>query len=291
MNRLAIAGGVGLDTLVYPDGHTESRVGGSAWYAVHAASLFTPTSLVAAVGEDFPDGELAVLRGRGVDFSGFRCLSGRRSFRWTAAYAENPDDRVTLSLDPNVEEEFEPVVPACPFLFLANCRPPLQQAALRGNTADFIALDTIDRWIQTSRPAIEEMLPSVALFFVNRDEAALWTGQSDPSEAARAIIAAGVSACVVKLGAAGAIVRTGSSESFIDPAPVEKFRDATGAGDVFAGAMLGCLAARGTTSPDDESLRSAAAVGARVAAWKIGGPGVERLQGEGAALREMFASV
>ncbi len=291
MSRLAIAGGVGLDTLVYPDGHSESRVGGSAWYAVHAASLFTTTSLVAAVGEDFPGEELALLRERGVDFSGFRCLPGRRSFRWTAAYAENPDDRVTLSLDPNVEEEFDPHVPACPFLFLANCRPPLQQAALRGNTAGFVALDTIDRWIQTSRSAIEEMLPAVTLFFVNRDEAALWTGHSDPSEAARAITGAGVNACVVKLGAAGAIIRTASGESFIDPAPVEKFRDATGAGDVFAGAMLGCLAARGTTDPDDASLRSAAVIGARVAAWKIGGPGVERLRGEQTALREVFGSV
>jgi len=274
---LVVVGSVALDTIETPRGRADDALGGSATHFALAASLLTKVRLMGFVGEDFPAEHVDLLRKRGIDLTGLETKPGE-TFRWHGRYLENMNVRETISLALNVFGEYEPVPPPAyrdsEFVFLANGSPVHQmQVVERMTAARFTVVDTMDHWIESDRPALDALLKRVQAVLINDSEAHLLTGL-DGIAAARALLDFGPHYVVVKKGEHGAVMVT-PDDTFLIPAfPVAEVRDPTGAGDTFAGGMMGCLAEAGDVTP--AIMRRALAYGAVIASFNVEDFGVRR---------------
>jgi sugar/nucleoside kinase (ribokinase family) len=249
---ILVVGSVALDTIETPFESRTDVLGGAAAPFSAAASLFTEVRMLGVVGRDFPMGELDFLRRRGVDLSALEVRDGP-SFRWRGRYHLDMDHRDTLELQLGVFEDYRPTLPdqfrETPFLFLANIDPELQLHVLSQATgARITACDTIDHWITEKRSAVDELFSRVNLVFLNEDEARLYADTANLHRAARTILARGPRAVLIKKGENGALVvaQGRPAEVFACAAyPLEEVVDPTGAGDVFAGGVMGWLARSG----------------------------------------------
>ncbi|HEV1997664.1 MAG TPA: PfkB family carbohydrate kinase, partial [Candidatus Dormibacteraeota bacterium] len=264
----------------------------------------TRVRLVAVVGTDFPGENLEVLRRRDVDLGGLEVVDGP-SFRWRGRYHLDMDHRDTLDLQLGVFATFRPRLPAgwdsTPVVFLANIDPELQLHVLaQASEARLTACDTIEHWIVEKREMVDAMLAMVDLVFMNEDEARLYAGTPNLHRAAATILARGARVALIKKGENGVLVVRrlpgGGTETFVCAAyPLEEVVDPTGAGDAFAGGVMGSLAATGDFVL--EHLREAVAVGTVMASFAVEGFGPGALEGVGlelvaeryAAVREMSA--
>jgi sugar/nucleoside kinase (ribokinase family) len=232
---------------------TENAVdvlGGAASYFSIAASLFAPIRLVAIVGDDFPEQHRSLFRARGIDMEGVQVGEGR-TFRWRARYwGARLESRETLETQLNVFAGFHPALPpayrSSPIVFLANIQPGLQLEVLdQVKDAEFIACDTMNLWIETDRPGLERLFRRVHCVMVSHEEASQFSGDSSMPASARAIQSYGPKLVIIKQGEHGALLFS-QERVFASPGVlVESVRDPTGAGDAFAGGVLGRLAAEG----------------------------------------------
>jgi sugar/nucleoside kinase (ribokinase family) len=276
---------VALDTVETPFETRPDVLGGAAAHFSISASLFAPVRLVGVVGDDFPSEKLDVLRKRDIDLAGLAVVDGP-SFRWRGRYHLDMDHRDTLELDLGVFATFRPRLPEgweqTPVVFLANIDPELQLHVLdQAEGARLTACDTIEHWIREKREQVDELFGRVDLVFLNEDEARLYADTPNLHRAAASILARGCRAVLVKKGENGALVaRRGASgeiESFVCPAyPLEEVVDPTGAGDAFAGGVIGHLAATGDFELG--SLREATAVGTVMASYTVEGFGPGALE-------------
>ena len=279
-NAIAVVGSVAFDTIETPVGRAEEVLGGSATHFAVAASYFAPVQLVAAVGEDFPQAELDYLASRGIDLSGLEVRPGL-TFRWTGRYHEDMNVRDTLALELNVFADFRPHLPdairKARCVFLANIDPVLQEAVLEQfDDPGFVACDTMNHWIEGARDALEALLPRVDLLIVNDDEARLLSGEHNISRAARRILEHGPRSVLVKRGEYGAILFSPESVFAVPAYPLEEVFDPTGAGDTFAGGVLGYLAATGESS--EGGLRRAIVYGSVLGSYVVEDFGGQRLR-------------
>jgi sugar/nucleoside kinase (ribokinase family) len=277
---IAVVGSVAFDTIETPIGRAEEVLGGSATHFAVAASYFAPVHLVAVVGEDFPEAEHDYLASRNIDLSGLEVRPGR-TFRWTGRYHEDMNVRDTLELQLNVFADFRPTlsetVRRSPIVFLANIDPRLQESVLE-QFADpaVVACDTMNHWIMSAREPLEELLPRVDLLVVNDEEARLLAGEQNVSRAARRILELGPRSVLVKRGEYGAILFSPDSVFAVPAYPLEEVFDPTGAGDTFAGGVVGYLAATGERS--EGGLRRAIVYGSVLASFVVEDFGGQRLR-------------
>lgn len=270
---LLVTGSIGIDTVETPAGRREDVVGGSAIYFSYAASFFTPVRLVGVVGEDHPHGLLKVFDGRDVDTSGLEVRRGSKTFRWHGSYVENLNEAVTVEVDLNVLAERAPKIPAnfldSRYVFLANTHPVLQQEMLSSlKSPRLVVADTMNLWIQTQRDELCKLLGRIHGLVLNDGEARLLTEEKNLIKAARAVLKMGPRFVVIKKGEHGSMLVTQNDEVFVLPAyPADKVVDPTGAGDSFAGGMMGYLATQGTFSP--ATVKRAMAFGTVVASYTI----------------------
>lgn len=286
MGDLVIIGSVALDNIEGPAGKVDNVLGGSATYASYAASFFAKPRLVACVGRDFPADARKVLEGRPIDLSGLETIDGP-SFRWTGRYAPAFRTRETLALDLGVFMRFDPKLakPLAPgsILLLGNIDPDLQLKVLDQAGPDaFVAADTIDHWIKNKREALLKGLKRTHLMFLNNEEAELLTGESNIFVAGEKIQAMGPDLVVIKKGEHGAVLFSGEGLFLLSAHPLTKIVDPTGAGDVFAGAMLGVLAAKGAAGAVKSTmfaahLREAMAKATVMSSFAVEDFGVTRL--------------
>ena len=276
-----VVGTVTLDTVETPSKRVEDVLGGSGVYAAVAASFFgnTTVQLVGVVGADFPYAYTDFLQTRGIDLQGLERVEDGKSFRWGGRYAEDFNVRDTLFTELNVIEDFQPVLPeaykGAPYLFLANNSPVLQLSIIEQATnPKLIVCDTMDFWINEEREALEALLARVDVLILNDSEARLLTGDSNLVRAAEAILHYGPKRVIIKKGEHGAISITESSYFNAPAYPLTQVVDPTGAGDSFAGGMMGYLASVGDIS--EASIRSAMVYGAVVASFNIEDFSVER---------------
>lgn len=270
---ILVVGTVTLDTVETPSERVEDVLGGSGVYAAVAASFFRrDIQLVGVIGADFPDPYTDFLETQGIDLRGLKRVDNGKSFRWGGRYTQDFNVRDTLFTELNVIEDFQPVLPETykdtPYLFLANNSPVLQLSIIEQATnPKLIVCDTMDFWINEERAALEALLARVDILVLNDSEALLLTGDSNLMRAAQAILRYGPKRVIIKKGEHGAISVTESS-FFTAPAyPLTQVTDPTGAGDSFAGGMMGYLASIGDTS--EEAIRSAMVYGAVVASFNI----------------------
>lgn len=278
-----VTGSIGIDSIRTPSACRNDCLGGSAVYFSMAASLFGPVRFVGAVGADCPFDLAKVFAGRQVDLRGLEVRPNSKTFRWAGSYKEDMDDRTTDALELNVLAEQPPRVPDCfkdsEFVFLANTNPGLQLGLLHQLTGPrFVAADTMDCWIRTHRQDLLDLLKHIDCLIINQQEAILLAGEPNLVRAADIILGLGVGLVVIKRGQAGAVVSGADGWRFLLPAfPVSQVIDPTGAGDSFAGGMMGYLASVGNTSP--ESIRLAVAYGTVTASYAIEGFSLEGLSG------------
>ncbi len=277
--KVVIVGSIGLDTIETPFEKRESLLGGSVSYACAAASFFTTVGMVGVVGSDFEDDHMDVYKQFGIDLDGLQQVEGR-TFRWSGVYDADMINRQTLSTELNVFEQFMPVMPesyrGADYVLLGNIAPELQLHVLdQVESPEFIVADTMDLWINISREKLIEVIGRVDMLMLNDSEARLLTDQYHLRACADTIRSMGPRYVVIKKGEHGAML-FGPDGLFIIPAyPVEAVTDPTGAGDTFAGAMIGHLAQNGGVS--DEALRVALLHGAVVASHGVEAFSLDRL--------------
>lgn len=278
---LLVTGSIGIDTVETPFGKRDDVLGGSAIYFCYAASFFTPVRLVGVVGEDAPKTVFNVFEGRDVDSRGLEVRKGSKTFRWHGSYVKDMNEAQTVEVDLNVLAEQAPKIPQnflnSRYVFLANTHPVLQQEMASSlKDAKLIVADTMNLWIQTERPELVKMLGKIHGLVLNDGEARLLTGEKNLIVAARAVLKMGPKFVVIKKGEHGAMF-FGEHETYVLPAyPTERVVDPTGAGDTFAGGMMGYLTEQ--DSFDAETLKTAMAYGIVAASFNVEGFGTERMQ-------------
>ena len=250
---LLVVGSVAFDTIETPFGKADRVIGGSATFFMYAASYFTRQRLVGIVGQDFPPEMLAELQARGVDIGGLKISKTGKTFHWTGKYEGDMNEAHTLGVSLNVLGEWKAEVPESfrdsAYVFLANDHPQTQLdvlASVRGNP--FCVADTRDFWIAEQKDRLEELLRRIDGLVLNEHEARLLTGESNLVRAGHDIRQRGPGFVVIKKGEHGALLFSEEGVAAIPACPLAEVRDPTGAGDAFAGGLMGYLAASGKRS-------------------------------------------
>lgn len=248
MSSVVIVGSMALDSVKTPFGQVERAVGGAATYAAAAASLLAPPAVVGVVGDDFPEDALEFLGSRGADLTGVERIEGGASFFWSGVYDYNLADRETLATELNVFADFAPVLPESyresRFCFLANIQPQVQLAVLdQLDSTCFTLCDTMNYWIENEHDALLEVLSRVDLALLNDGEVRQLAGIPNLGQAAERVLEMGPAYVVVKKGEYGATLVSHDEYFTIPSYPLPNVVDPTGAGDSFAGGMIGFLAA------------------------------------------------
>jgi cytidine kinase len=269
---LLVVGSVALDSVVTPTAARDNVLGGSAVFFSYAASFFTPVRLAGVVGDDWPPEYTKLLNARGIDTAGLQVVAGAKTFRWRGRYFENMNDRETLDLQLNVMEQFDPVLPEhyrrCQFLFLANGSTALQLKVLDQCPGVTLAVaDTMDHWIRTEPKELATLMKRIDGLVLNDSEAKLLTGEENLVRAGHRVRQMGPRLVVIKKGEHGAMFFS-QHETYVLPAyPTANVVDPTGAGDAFAGGMMGYLAAQGDFGP--KTVKEAMAYGTLVASFTV----------------------
>jgi sugar/nucleoside kinase (ribokinase family) len=274
-----IVGSMAFDDLQLPSTSEVGVIGGAATYASLATSLFTPARIVAVVGTDFPEATLAELRRRGVDTTGVARADGQ-TFRWSGRYSADFSSRTTLDTQLNVFADFQPLLPpsyrATPYVLLANIHPALQLQVLdQIEDPRFVASDTMNYWIAGERQTLQRVLSRTDTLVINDEELRQLAEQHNLKRAAMAVRKLGPRRLVVKRGECGAMLFDDAGVCFIPAFPLDEEIDPTGAGDTFAGALLGHLAECNELS--GASLRRALLSATTVASFCVEDVGTRRL--------------
>ncbi len=278
---LMVVGSVALDSVETPRETRDNVLGGSAVYFSFAASYFSPVRLVGVVGDDWPAEHTQLLQSRNIDTAGLHVVAGAKTFRWRGKYLQNMNDRETLQVDLNVMHDFSPVVPEefrrCRYLFLANGCPSTQLKVLQQVPgADLVLADTMDLWIKTQPSQLADLFKRIDGLVLNDSEAKLLTGDENLVRAGHKVREMGPRFVVIKKGEHGAMFFS-KHETYVLPAfPTAQVVDPTGAGDSFAGGMMGYLAEQGNFEP--KTLKEAMAYGILVASFTVEDFSLERLK-------------
>lgn len=269
--KLLIVGSIGLDTIETPTERVERVLGGAAVFSACASARFSKTAVVGVVGDDFPREYETLMVNQGIDLS---CMDKQKgaTFFWHGRYHADMNNRDTLDTQLGVFGEFQPKISdshrAIPYVFLANIHPQLQLDVLDAmQGAPFVGMDTMNLWIDTTPDLLKQVIERVNLIFVNDEEAKMITGKTSVLEAAEALLGMGPKIAVIKKGDAGAMLFTKDAVFSTPAVPLRIAKDPTGAGDSFAGGMMGYIARRGDQTFD--IFKQAAVVGTVMASFTV----------------------
>lgn len=270
MNKVLIVGSIVLDTLTTPYGQTKDALGGSVAYGSVASSLFGPVNMVGVVGQDFEQEHINLFKSKGINLEGLEVANGE-TFKWKAFYENDMSQAHTLETQLNAFAGFNPTLPESyldsDFVFLANIQPELQLNVLNQiKTPKFTMCDTMNLWISTKKEQLTEVMKRVNLVLVNEGEAKQYCGTPNLVAAAKQILELGPQYVIIKKGEHGSLLFDKQGNVFAAPAfPLEHLKDPTGAGDTFAGGLVGYLAQ--CDQVNIHNLRKAVVVGSTLASF------------------------
>ena len=279
---VTVVGSIAFDAIRTPFGERERALGGSATHFSLAASFFTEVRPVGPVGDDFGDAEYDVLRRHGVITDDIEHVEGGRTFFWAGEYDWDLNTAHTLDTQLNVFGDFEPKLSdaarGCDLLFLANIQPDLQRD-VRGQCerAQVAALDSMNFWIEKTRDSLIQTIGVVDMVLMNDAELRMLTEEPNLVKAAAAVRAMGPRVVIAKQGEYGAALFTEDGFFALPAYPLETVRDPTGAGDSFAGGLLGYLDSQ-AGAIDDATLRRAMVYGSTLASFWVEEFGCERAE-------------
>ncbi len=282
---LIVTGSIGIDTISTPSGERrEGVMGGSCAYFAAAASFHCPVRIVAVAGDDLPPSFLKTFTHFGIDTRGLEIRKGEKTFRWGGKYLGNMDQRETLFTELNVLGGKPAAIPAAyqdsKYVFLANAPPAVQRAMLDNFPGRTLAVaDTMNLWIETAKDDLLALLKEVDGLVLNYDEAEQLTGKTNAVAAAKHILEFGPRFVVVKKGEHGCILVHRDGIAALPAYPAENVVDPTGAGDTFAGGMMGYLAGNKLEDPAAfPDVLKALAHGTVMASFTIEAFSLERLE-------------
>jgi sugar/nucleoside kinase (ribokinase family) len=279
---VTVVGSIAFDAVRTPSGSRDRLLGGAATHFSLAASFFDEVRPVGPVGDDFGPQDLEVLQTRGTITDDVEHVPGGKTFFWAGEYFDNLNRRETLQTSLNVFEDFQPKLsPAaqdCDVLFLANIQPDLQ-LGVREQCANarFVAMDSMDFWINSAREALERTIRAVDCLILNDEELEQLTGQPTTVAAAQELLGWGLKAVVSKHGKYGAALFTEEDVFSLPAYPLERVVDPTGAGDSFAGGFVGYVAAQRDEPLGHELFTRAMAYGTALASFNVEEFGTERV--------------
>lgn len=277
--KVVVVGSVAFDSIETPKRKREKLLGGSASYTSVASALFTRTGIVGVVGEDFPPEYMGIFGRSEVDTQGLQHAKGK-TFHWSGVYEDNMNNRRTNLTELNVFADFNPVLPETyrksPYLCLGNIAPALQLHVLNQvENPKFTLVDTMDLWINTARDDLFEVIQRVDMVTLNEHEARHLTGKGSLLKAAQKLLDMGPKYALIKKGEHGAFMMSKDGMLIIPAWPLIDVADPTGAGDTFAGGLIGTLAALDDLSV--EAMRTAMVNATVTAAFTCEAFGVDRL--------------
>jgi sugar/nucleoside kinase (ribokinase family) len=280
---ITVVGSIAFDTVKTPFGERERMLGGAAVHFALAASFFEKVRVVGPVGDDFGEPQLEVMRARGVDIADVERVPGGKTFFWHGEYGWDLNSRETLDTQLGVFEGFQPKLSersrSSEVLFLANIQPDLQrEVRAQLPQARFVALDSMNLWIEIARDSLVSAIESVDCVILNDAELRQLTGKPNLVSAAREILSWGPRVIVAKQGEYGAALVTSESFFALPAYPLETVIDPTGAGDTFAGGLVGYIAASLDQGLSDDLLRRAMAHATVLASFNVEEFGTERVE-------------
>ena len=276
---IVAVGFLAYDTVETPNGKVEEVLGGGASYFAIAARFFSPVSIVAVVGSDFKAEDMRLFTDRNIDVRGVVKREGKTT-RWHGRYHEDLNTRDTIALSLNVLENFTPeLLPdqcRADYLYLAPNDPDLQEHVLdQVLSPKVVVADLYDYWIENTRAGLTKVLERIQILLCSDSEARILSGEHNLVKAGRAILKMGPGTVWIKRGEYG-VLQFSKEGMFAVPAyPLEEVVDPTGAGDTFAGGMMGFLARHGRIT--ESSLRTAVVYGSVVASFGVERFSLERL--------------
>ena len=279
---LTVVGSIAFDAIRTPFGERERALGGSATHFSLAASYFTEVRPVGPVGDDFGDAEYDVLHRHGVITDDIEHVEGGQTFFWSGEYEWDLNTAKTLDTQLNVFGDFEPKLSEasrdCDLLFLANIQPDLQRDVREQcGEVQAAALDSMNFWIEKTRDSLIQTIGVVDMVLMNDAELRMLTEEPNLVRAAAAVRAMGPRVVIAKQGEYGAALFTEDGFFALPAYPLETVRDPTGAGDSFAGGLMGYLDSQGGAT-DDATLRRAMAYGSTLASFWVEEFGCERAE-------------
>jgi len=280
---LLVIGTVAFDAIETPFGKTDKIVGGAATYAGLAASYFyDKVKIVAVVGDDFPQSEIADFQAHGINTEGLQVKKGEKSFFWSGKYHNDMNSRDTLVTELNVLADFDPIIPEnyqdCEFLMLGNLTPQVQQTVIKRlkNRPKLIVMDTMNFWMDIAMDDLLETIKMVDVLTINDAEARQLSGEYALVKAARKILTMGPKYLIIKKGEHGALLFH-EDKIFSAPAlPLAEVFDPTGAGDTFAGGFIGYMAKVGTVN--FHNMKNAIIFGSALASFCVEKFGTEKIK-------------
>ncbi|MEK7450196.1 MAG: PfkB family carbohydrate kinase [Planctomycetota bacterium] len=277
---LLVVGSIAFDTVETPFGKAERILGGSAVYFSYSASFFHKVNLVGVVGEDFHPEELSFFKARQIDLAGLKTEPGK-TFCWHGRYHGDMGRAETVAVHLNTFGTFQPRIPEAykksDYVFLANGNPKLQKSVLEQiKRPKLVVCDTMDYWIKNEKKALLDLIGRIDGLIMNNDEVRELTGMYHLIAAAREILKWGPKLLIVKKGEHGALLITKKDFFTVPGYPVEVVRDPTGAGDSFAGGMMGYLA--GNKQLSFKTFKKSLLYGNVIASFAIEDFGLERLK-------------
>src|ERR1700753_4358198 len=280
---ITVVGSLAFDAVETPFGIRERMLGGAATHFALAASFFDHVRVVGPVGDDFGEAELDVLRTRGTSIDDVEFVAGGRTFFWKGKYGWDLNTRETLDTQLNVFEHFAPKLSdasrASDVLFLANIQPGLQlQVREQCAAAKFVALDSMNLWIDIARDELLEIISRVDCLMLNDEELRQLTSKPNLVSAAHEILGWGPSVVVAKQGEYGSALITADDFFALPAYPLHEVIDPTGAGDTFAGGFAGFIASQIDGGLTKDVLRNAMAYGTAIASFNVERFGTEGLE-------------
>ncbi len=271
MSSILVVGSVAFDSVKTPFGEADDVLGGSATYFSVSASYFSPVNVVGVIGRDFTNEHQGVFKRHNIDTSGLVQTDGE-TFRWKGQYGYELNEAQTLDTRLNVLETFDPEIPDSytdsAYVFLGNIDPVLQSRVLdQIKSPKLVACDTMNFWIDSKLDDLKRTLARIDMLVINDGEARMLSGEANLVQAANKIRAMGPERLIIKRGEYGVLMFNEDSIFGAPAFPLEEVFDPTGAGDTFAGGLMGHLARAGDMS--DSTLRQAIVFGSVMASFNV----------------------
>jgi sugar/nucleoside kinase (ribokinase family) len=276
---LVVLGTVALDNIKTSQGHHRCLLGGSAAHFSMSARLFTKVNLVGIIGEDFPSKHIQFLRSKGIDITSLITRKGK-TFQWHGEYKDHDlNTAITLATEIGVLMNYKPQIATrqqdLQNIFLANIDPDIQLQLLRlMKKPKLVGLDSMNLWIANRKKSLGILMKRINLFVLNDGEARQLTGETNLIKAAKAIKKMGPQLIVIKKGEHGVLFYCDQFMFTFPAYPVEHVVDPTGAGDTFAGGLMGYLCK--TKRINEASLRKAVIYATTLASFNVEGFGMAK---------------
>ena len=273
--EILAVGSIAYDSIQTPRGNRDRILGGSCTYFSVAASTYTDVQIIGIVGNDFDDKSWDIFEKYNINTQNVEIADGK-TFSWGGIYNEDYSKRDTLFTELGVFKNFIPIINSNikqPILYLGNIQPQLQLDVInKVKNPYLIAADSMNLWIDLFPNEVTSLISKVDLFMLNDEEAIQLTNKTNLEEIANLFLKKGPKIIIIKLGRKGSLVAYKNKKVYVSIVPKTPVCDPTGAGDSFAGGVLGYLANNGLEHPIEAVIH-----GNAVASYTVSGFGLENL--------------